>query len=242
MLLPHYGTVMLDWHDTLSRGLYWQQWRDDPARVETLIRLQTLLFADDTAFMHEAMRNTFTVEDACARLAPQVGVDPVELHAELRKSCEAMTVAPETLAAMAALGSYGVTVLIATDSTATFQRWTVPALGLRYYCDGILDSSRLGVLKAGIGPDGESLFFGPWVAAHPERAPFLLIDNLPQPGAQAAGIEVQPTSGPEQTLALLRELVAAERAARGLPDEPAVVWGGQRSRAAEYVVRRDPAR
>jgi FMN phosphatase YigB (HAD superfamily) len=202
-----YRTILLDWHDTLSHGRYWQRWRDDPARVADYARLEATLFGDGAALLLRAMRGQLSIEQACAELAVAVGLPTEVIQAELQWSCEAMTVAPELLDAIAALRARGVVVLIATESTASFRRWTVPALQLDQHTDGLLDSSQIGALKEDLDDDGRSRFFADWLDSWPESASVLLIDNLPQPVADAAGIEVVSTDGPERTLALLRALL-----------------------------------
>jgi len=189
------AVILLDWHRTLSHSLFWEHWTmsGDGATRAAAARLASAVFAmRDDELAGRWMRGEVAAEDVMALAAPVAGIDPGMALDGLMESCERMALAsPEILPRVRQLRASGVRVGIATDNMDTFQRWTVPALGLDRRFDPILSSADLGALKA--DPlDGErrSAFFGPLLAGLDAGTNVFLVDDSSDtaPVAEALGM------------------------------------------------------
>jgi FMN phosphatase YigB (HAD superfamily) len=161
------NVVFVDWAGTMSHSMFWSRWKESaPARWQ---RVQRSLFGDPK-LVRDWMRGRHAAEEIVEMLATGDDLPIDGWAAELERSCcEMQLVDASVPGLLAALRSIGVKVVIATDNMDTFSRWTVPSLGLLELVDEVLDSSRLGCLKADRDPSGRSPFFHSWFEAHGVR-------------------------------------------------------------------------
>lgn len=122
--------------------------------------IQKVLFQGAPDLLTAWMCGRKTVSDVVQYVSDATGIPYDELMEELQYSCEHMTfINEEDVNRIQAIRTKGVGVIIATDNVDTFSRWTVPALRLEDYFDGILLSVDRGALKAHLAVDGTSMFF-----------------------------------------------------------------------------------
>lgn len=163
-LIERPKVAFLDWAGTMSHSVFWSDWRLSAPQEWTLI--QSELFAN-VDLVQAWMRGTFTAEEMVAPLAERSPLGPDGWMAELERSCRDMQLTDPSLGTiLARIRAAGVKVVIATDNMDTFNRWTVPALGLREMADDILNSWSLGTLKNDRDAGSRSPFFHPWLERH----------------------------------------------------------------------------
>lgn len=162
-----YTCLFVDWHLTLSTSVFWGQFSDPQHPQHALFALmQSRLFvpSGESRWLLPWMRGALTCEEVLADVCRGTDVDlPFALRA-LQESCSQMRLVSEAIPhAVAALRARGLRVVIATDNMDTFQRWTVPSLGLGALFDDILCSFDLRALKEDVDQDGRSRFFADYL-------------------------------------------------------------------------------
>ncbi len=160
--------LFIDWYKTLSTSVFWQPFKDDAHPYHYLYEpIQNILFRESFDVLQHWMRGHLTSEDVVAQVCKELCFEPEMMLKELILSCQNMRLMSEnTLKLVTAIRFSGVKVVIATDNMDTFQRWTVPSLGLNHYFDDILSSYELGALKSDTDEQGRSLFFIPYLKSH----------------------------------------------------------------------------
>lgn len=197
--------VFVDWHNTLSTSLFWQQRPGCRLSAAESAAVESYIFGR-AELVRQWMLGAAAAEEVCALAAADLGLAAADLVADLEHSCRSMEFGdPASVDAVAAVREHGVKVVLATDNMDTFSRWTVPALQLRGAFDGILNSASLGALKGDV-VDGHSPFFGPWLS-HNGVAPSeaVLLDDSPPESAAAIGLSVRRVEHPAKLAGLLAE-------------------------------------
>jgi len=123
--------VLVDWDQTLCFDRYW---RSLPEAQR--LRVQDELFGGNSTLVHEWMRGEHAAEYVHAYLATWLGIEYEALWDVFVHDCETMRVAPGLLTRLNALRAQA-TVVLATGNMDSFSRFTVPALRLHDYFDGI---------------------------------------------------------------------------------------------------------
>jgi len=147
-----YKTIFLDWHNTLSSSLFWDQLKEtDHPRHEWYAPMFQCLMVDHRPMVFEWMRGQVNMFDIVRLLSTHCGYPEEIIFADLQESCETMKlVSDEILPLVATLRGQGVRCVIATDNMDTFTEFTVPALRLQEHFDAILNSFELKMLKQDI--------------------------------------------------------------------------------------------
>ena len=168
------------------------QFRNSGLTGERCTLLFRSVFAARMQLLTSWMRGELCAEEVVRFIASEIGADSDELFAGLVESCRRMTfVSDELPELIRRLRETGTKVVIATDNMDTFTRWTIPALGLGDLFDDILDSHSLRALKQDSTPEGESAFFGRYMAKEglsPEEC--LLVDDSMQTVAAVEGFGI----------------------------------------------------
>ena len=152
--------LFIDWDGTLSNSRFWEQWSLNPEHIAKYKLIQQVLFEGDEGLLIDWMCGYKIADNVVQYVADVTGLDYGELITELQRSCENMTFIDEdVIQSIQQIRDKGSKVVIATDNMDTFSRWTVPALKLEDYFDGILLSVDRGALKSHISADGTSPFF-----------------------------------------------------------------------------------
>ncbi len=165
-----YKCLFVDWHLTLSNSVFWEQF-SDPAHPHypLFTFMQAALFSPAGAQTWGIpwMRGQFTSEEVLTGVCRGADLDLAFALEELRRSCQQMRLVSDAIPDyIAGLRARGLRVVIATDNMDTFQRWTVPALGLRTLFDDILCSYELRALKEDADQHGQIRFFADYLQAH----------------------------------------------------------------------------
>jgi FMN phosphatase YigB (HAD superfamily) len=163
----------------MSGSRFWGHWAGHSLYDAAHARIQRQFFAASPEILTQWMRGQWSAETIAAEIARRTNVPEAELLAGLQESCERMQLYDaRLLAAVADVRQKGTKVVIATDNMDTFTRWTVPALGLEYHVDGILDSYSLRALKSDKDGAGTSKFFARyWADSGVEPSATVLIDD-----------------------------------------------------------------
>ena len=160
----------MDWHLTLSASIFWEQFSDPMHPQHPLFALMQLkLFAPAgmATWLLPWMRGQLTSEEVVGTVCHGTGYDSVFVLHALRSSCQQMRLVSDVIPQLVAdLRSKGLQIVIATDNMDSFQRWTVPSLGLHTMFDNILSSWRLQALKEDRDEDGRSRFFADYLHTH----------------------------------------------------------------------------
>ena len=199
--------VFVDWANTLSTSLFWQQMPGCRLSAADSARVESYVFSR-ADLVRQWMVGTVAAEDVCTLAAGSLGLAAPDLLADLELSCRRMEFDdPASVDTLRAIREQGTKVVLATDNMDTFYRWTVPALNLRGIFDAILDSASLGTLKGGL-VDGQSPFFGPWLSEHdiaPSEA--VLVDDSPGVSTAAIGLQTRVVEHPRKLASVLAEFV-----------------------------------
>jgi FMN phosphatase YigB (HAD superfamily) len=208
LLTMNVRVVFVDWANTLSTSLFWQQRPGCRLSAADSAKAESYVFSR-AEHVRQWMLGAVTAEDVCASAAGKLGLAAADLLADLEHSCRSMEFDdPAAVDALRAIREQGTKVVLATDNMDTFFRWTVPALHLRGIFDAILDSASLGALKGGL-VDGQSPFFGPWLSDQ-GIVPFeaVLVDDSPSASAAAIGLQTRLVEHPRKLASVLAEFVS----------------------------------
>ncbi len=133
-----YRCVFIDWHGTLSTARLWGH-RPDLAPLAAPLFAST---GDLQALLLPWLRGALTSEAVVRALAEAGGVAYAPALREFIVGCRRMALVSDAVPPLIAkLRGHRARVVIATDNTDAFVRWTVPSLGLDRLCDAILCSS-----------------------------------------------------------------------------------------------------
>lgn len=177
-----YDTIFVDWDGTISASKFWQHWANDPTKAEDHELIQERFFKTPPNLLEDWMRGSWDIRAIIEEVSRRTGLNALALSTGLEESCRQMQlVSPELLNIVSKIRKKGMQVVIATDNMDTFTRWTVPALGLGKYFDGVLNSHSLRALKKDRDEDGRSMFFSEYFTSHsinPSRT--ILVDDSPR--------------------------------------------------------------
>jgi FMN phosphatase YigB (HAD superfamily) len=178
----NYEAVFIDWDGTLSNSRFWERWRDDEQYTDRYDKIQSSLFKspEENNYVQHWMTGFMDHKFILNHLAKTTDIPRQELWDELRYSAENMKFIDESvLPKIQRLRDMSKLVVIATDNMDTFDKWTVPAMGLYEHFDDVLNSSSLRVMKSEISPMySRSKFFFQYLkemGIAPEET--VLIDN-----------------------------------------------------------------
>jgi FMN phosphatase YigB (HAD superfamily) len=149
----NYEMIFVDWDGTLSNSRFWERWRDDPEHAEKYAKIQKSLFetAAGKNLVQQWMTGQRNYTHAIKHVHEWQHLPVDELEAELQYSAENMKlIDPSVLTTVQKLRDTGKFVVIATDNMDTFDKWTVPALGLQNHFDNVLNSNKIQKLKSHI--------------------------------------------------------------------------------------------
>jgi FMN phosphatase YigB (HAD superfamily) len=199
--------VFVDWYKTLSTSLFWQYCREARLSSADSSAVERHVFGQPE-LVRAWMLGTIGAEDVCCLAAEALCLRPEDVVADLQRSCQAMELdAPAAIDTVRLLRQRGIKVVLATDNMDTFERWTVPALRLDQHFDAILSSSTCHALKADLA-NGQSPFFGPWLAKNgisPTEA--TLVDDSRCPAAEVTGMTVRVVDNPANLVRILTRAV-----------------------------------
>lgn len=200
--------VFIDWYKTLSASLFWEPWRSSLHPLySSFEKIGPVLFKEMKSEQMDWMRGKLSSEQIISKLSHKTGLDYNLLLSEFISSCRNMKFySPKTLNMLKIIQSQGIKVIIATDNMDSFQRWTVPSLGLKNTFDEILDSASIGWVKEDFDQQGDSLFFRKFFEFHdlsPQET--VLIDDSEDKGRSLAKfginyIKIRPLDGLEPAL------------------------------------------
>lgn len=167
--------MFIDWDGTLSNSRFWEGWNG----TERYLAIQQTLFVEGENYLRLWMTGYVPFATVLQYVEQRTGIPYDELKDELRRSAEAMRYIDESdIILISELRSQGTKVVIATDNMDTFRHWTIPAMKLYDAFDSILVSDTQGALKCGIDENGESAFFGNYLAENTiASGESVLIDN-----------------------------------------------------------------
>lgn len=153
--------VFVDWYQTLSYSLFWEQLQDPYCINHKYFEVITKwLFVENQKLIEPWMRSETNMETVLLSMSNETSISYEYLFNELKQSCENMTIClPDIANIVYSLQAKGIKVVIATDNMDTFRTFTVPALKLDEMFDDILVSNEQGALKDQPEPKGEILFF-----------------------------------------------------------------------------------
>ncbi len=168
--------VFIDWYGTLSVSRLWEHWSEPRhPRHSEFQKIQAEWNESLRPLVHRWCLGEIRSEAWAKSVAELINIPVALVLAEMVRSCRnAELVSPEIVPLVRAFREADVKVFIATDNSDSFDRWTVPELGLNRHFDGILNSSNLGVAKF----DSPEIFFGPTLSRYgidPQEA--ILLDD-----------------------------------------------------------------
>ena len=163
-----YKSLFIDWHNTLSISLFWGHLQDPVQTHHHLFRVLQPLPPD----IHQTlftpwMRGQVTSEEVIQAMAKQLSLDYELIWQEFIRGCQSMQLLSEEIPSLISqIRAKGTKVVIATNNTDSFSRWTVPSLQLHEIFDAILNSADVGGLKWDVNEKGQSLFFADFLQEH----------------------------------------------------------------------------
>lgn len=206
-----YKTVFFDWHQTLSRSLFWDQLKEpDHPRHDWHARLEQCLMKENGPLLQGWMHGRADAKEVIDRLSEQCRYPSVTVFGDLVESCCNMRfVSDEIVPLIQQLRDKGVRCIIATDNMDTFGKYVVPALRLGELFDGILVSSERGTLKFEV-TDNAIPFFDDYLTENGlgYNDVVLLDDHTDPTGTyERLGFDIIQISRPEDFVEKLRDLV-----------------------------------
>lgn len=126
--------VFCDFDGTICHDLYWRSLPDNQRE-----KIQKFLFGDDTTMVQDWMIGKYTAEEVNQIVANHLGVSFDYLWNIFVSDCETMAVSMQTLEKLNALRDK-YTVILITGNMDSFDRFTLPKLGLEKYFDHISNS------------------------------------------------------------------------------------------------------
>ncbi len=149
--------IFIDWNKTLSYSKFWGQLEKDEPIIFN--RIQVSLFDKNEHLLDPWMVGKLSSEQICKHLATDLGLPFNHIYKEFVKSCKNMEFSNNEIPnKIELIRNVGIKVYIATDNMDSFDRWTVPAMGLDKLFDGIINSNKIGLLKNEFGINSKSLF------------------------------------------------------------------------------------
>ena len=125
------------------------------------------------------MRGEVTSEEVIHRIARLRHLDYDLIFQEFIVSCQQMQFVSEELPDLiSSLRVQGIKVVVATNNTDSFSRWTVPGMKLNTIFDSIINSFDMKALKWDVDEKGQSLFFANFLCIDSiQRGESILIDD-----------------------------------------------------------------
>jgi FMN phosphatase YigB (HAD superfamily) len=150
------------------------------------------------------MKGSVTSEEVIYAMSEKLSLEYHLVWQEFIRGCQSMQlVSEEIISLISQIRAMGVKVVIATNNTDSFSRWTVPSLKLHEVFDAILNSADVKGLKWDVDEKGQSLFFADFLqrqGLHPGESA-LIDDNdseMARERTQQFGIEyrrIEPQIG-----------------------------------------------
>lgn len=133
--------LFIDFDGTLCHDKFWRSLDADTAN-----KIENFLFREDTTLVNEWMRGKYTSEQINQMMADKFGFEYEKLWGVFVKDCETMSISQDVLNKIRGLRAK-YTVVLATSNMDCFERFTVPALKLHDYFDGVESTHTSGFLK-----------------------------------------------------------------------------------------------
>jgi FMN phosphatase YigB (HAD superfamily) len=200
-----YKSLFIDWHNTLSTSLFWGHLQDPAHPHHHLFRMLQPLPSDiQQTLFTPWMRGQVTSEEVIHAIAKKLNLDYHLIWQEFIRSCQSMQLlSAEIPSLISTIRARGVKVVIATNNTDSFSRWTVPSLKLHEVFDAILNSADAKSLKWEINEKGQSLFFADFLQRqdiHPGESALIDDNNseMARERTRLFGIEyrrIEPQTG-----------------------------------------------
>lgn len=131
--------VFIDWYQTLSFDLFWQNVKKkNPSAFECI---QTNIF-HDAERSRQWMAGHHSSEDICQYASRCSGISADDLFSDLQNSCANQKIHPSAIETIKELRNTH-HIFIVTDNMDCFSRFTVPALEMATWTDGIANSSDI---------------------------------------------------------------------------------------------------
>ena len=162
--------LFIDFDGTLCHDRFWRSLPKDQYE-----KIQKLLFSGNMTFAQEWMKGKRTAEEVNQYIAEELEIPFEEIWDFFVKDAESMYVSQEVLEKIGELRDRYTTILI-TVNMDSFNRFTVPALGLDKYFDAISNSYYEGKFKSDNGGEVFTDYLKKY-AAPVEQS--ILIDDSP---------------------------------------------------------------
>ncbi len=178
--MNRYKVLFIDWHNTLSTSIFWGHLQDSAHPHHDLFPLLQPLPPEIHKGMFTSwMRGKVTSEEVIHLIAQLLHLDYDLIFQEFILSCQQMQfVSEEIVNLISRLKARGIKVVIATNNTDSFSRWTVPSMKLNTIFDGIINSSDMKALKWDVDEKELSLFFADFLSTNEIRfGESILIDD-----------------------------------------------------------------
>jgi FMN phosphatase YigB (HAD superfamily) len=131
--------IFIDWYQTLSFDLFWQNVKKkNPTAFECI---QTNIF-HDAERSRRWMTGHHSSEDICQYASRCSGISADELFSDLQNSCVNQRIHPVAIEIIKELRNTH-HIFIVTDNMDCFSRFTIPALDMTAWTDGISNSSDI---------------------------------------------------------------------------------------------------
>jgi hypothetical protein len=172
--------LFIDWHNTLSTSIFWEHLQDSTHPHHDLFPLvQPLPSEIHKGTFASWMRGEVTSEEVIHRIARLRHLDYDLIFQEFIVSCQQMQFVSEELPDLiSSLRVQGIKVVVATNNTDSFSRWTVPGMKLNTIFDSIINSFDMKALKWDVDEKGQSLFFANFLCIDSiQRGESILIDD-----------------------------------------------------------------
>ena len=191
-----YKVLFIDWHNTLSTSLFWEHLKDIKHPHHNLFHLlQPLPPEIHQGTFTSWMRGSVTSEEVVHLMAQLLHLDYDLIFQEFILSCQQMQfVSKEIVYLISILRRQGIKVVVATNNTDSFSRWTVPGMKLNDIFYSVINSFDVKALKWDVDEKERSLFFADFLYANGiQSGESMLIDDndteMARVRTQSFGIE-----------------------------------------------------
>jgi len=203
--------IFLDWNGTLSVSKFWERLANSKHRYHGYFQpIEEFLFKKNDYLIKDWMLGRFDSEEICRIIGEGTGLDPKIIFEELEKSARQMKFVNPQIPAIIREIRKKTKVVVATDNMDTFERFTIPGMGLEKIFDGFLISCEIGCFKYDLSESGIP-FFDNYLKANglSYKEAVLVDDSEERTGTfEKLGFLIRKVDSPNQLFNILREYVS----------------------------------
>lgn len=174
--------IFIDWSKTLCTDLFWGHLINEQHENHKYFKIiDDWLYKKNRQLINPWMLGKITYQEIAQKISKDTNISAEVIINELRYSCESMRIFDKKVVDLVKkLRRNNMLIVIATDNMDTFNKFTVPALGLDKIFDEIINSFDVGCFKDDKEPQDKIMFFEKFIKKHNLKySEAILLDDSP---------------------------------------------------------------